>query len=366
MISFSAAHSGNNPSPFGAQTKSKAPASPPENVTMTINKNQICCLQVPHGTPRAAAIRQWLSTYCLNPTTNVRLWIFRRNINWTTIALDSTDDQPKLTATPAEAAIVTRREMNRCPEVGEFKVLDWNNNIIADDISIDHLDFDPIVPINPPRDSFESAPEVSTANGAKPLENSIAEMRTHVDGLGVNFTRDLVQLEAKIMEKTAGTLDDKLAAMERRQQKLADDKFAKLSKIIVDCTYNSQKSVDVTVHEDGMAATSTSVASAVQSPAACSNDVVTPSLAEVGSAPRTPKSPALQIRRPCATTPTRSASESAGLPAASGRAEPRTGSCCTKSSTHMGATASSASSTKSHRAPLDRPYRISSRSALNH
>ena len=287
MISFSAAHSGNSPSAFGAQTKSKAPASPPETVTMLIHKNQICCLQVPHGTPRAAAIRQWLSTYCLNPTTNVRLWIFRRNINWTTIALDSTDDQPKLTSTPAEAAIVTRREMNRCPEVGEFKVLDWNNNIIADDTSIDHLDFDPIVPINAPPDSPVSAPGVSTATGAKPLETSIAEMRTHVDGLGVNFTRDLVQLEAKIMAKTAEMLDDKLGAMERRQEKLTDEKYDKLSELIVDCT---RKSVDVAFHEEGMAASSASVASAVQSAAGCSNDVVTPSPAEVGSPPRTPKS----------------------------------------------------------------------------
>ena len=170
MISFSAAHNGNNPSPFGAQTKSKAPASPLENVTMLIHKNQICSLQVPQGTPRARAIRQWLSTYGLNPTTNVRLWIFRRNINWTTIALESTDEQLKLTASPAEAAMTTRREMNRCPEVGEFKVLDWNNNVVADDISIDSFAFDPMVPITEPSDS--AVPATGASTDAKAVQTS--------------------------------------------------------------------------------------------------------------------------------------------------------------------------------------------------
>lgn len=283
MISFSAAHTGNNSSPFGAQTKSKAPASPPENVTMLIHKNQICSLQVPHGTPRAGAIRQWLSTYCLNPNTNVRLWIFRRNINWTTIALDSTDEQPKLTASPAEAAMVTRREMSRCPEVAEFKVLDWNNSVVADDISIDSFAFDPIVPINEPSDS--AMPATGTSTDAKTVQTSIDEMRTYVDGLGVNFTRDLVQLEARITAKTAETLDDKLAAMER----LHDVKYEKLSKMIVDCTSNSQNNVGITIQEEGISVVPASVASSIQSPAGCSTDVVARSPAEVGSAPRATK-----------------------------------------------------------------------------
>jgi hypothetical protein len=287
MISFSAAHSGNNSSAFGAQTKSKAPASPPENVTMLIHKNQICSLQIPHGTPRAGAIRQWLSTYCLNPNTNVRLWIFRRNINWTTIALDSTDEQPKRTASPAEAAIVTRREMSRCPEVGEFKVLDWNNSVVADDISIDSFAFDPIVPTNEPSNS--AVPATGTSTDAKTVQTSIDEMRTYVDGLGVNFTRDLVQLEAKIMAKTAETLDDKLAAMERRQKMVDDEKYEKLSKMIVDCTGNSQKNVGITVQEEGLSVVPASVATSIQSPAGCSTDVAARSPAEVGSAPRATK-----------------------------------------------------------------------------
>ena len=154
---------------------------------------------------------------------------------------------------------MTRREMNHCPEVGEFKVLDWNNNVVADDISIDSFVFDPIVPINEPSDS--AVPATGTSTDAKAVQTSIEEMRTYVDGLGVNFTRDLMQLEAKIMSKTAETLDDKLAAMERRQKKLDDEKFDKLSKMIVDCTGNSQKNVDVTVQEEGIAVVSASVAS---------------------------------------------------------------------------------------------------------
>ena len=230
MISFSSAHSGNSPSSFGAQTKSKAPASPLESVTMLLHKNQICSLQIPHGTPRAAAIRQWLSTYCLHPTTNVRLWIFRRNVNWTTIALDSTNEQPKLTANPVEAAIVTRREMSRCPDVGEFKVLDWNNSVIEDDNAIEGFAFDPIVPINEPRDPAVSA--TSTSIETTTVQTSINEMRTHVDSLGVSFTRDLVQLEVKIINKTVAALDDKLDAMERRLKKVDDDRFDKFSNMI--------------------------------------------------------------------------------------------------------------------------------------
>jgi hypothetical protein len=285
MISFSAAHGGNNPAPFGAQNKNKAPASPLENVTMNIHKNQICSLQIPHGTPRAGAIRQWLSTYCLNPHTNVRLWIFRRNINWTTIALDSTDEQPKLTINPAEAAIVTRREMNRCPEVGEFKVLDWNNNIITDDFSIDTFDFDPIVPINEPSDSPVPATGMATgtSTNAKTVQTSVDDMRAYVDGLSVNFTRDLEQLQSKITATTAEMLDEKLTAMESRQAKVYGDKFDKLSEMIVGCTINSKKSVGVPVQDEGTTVGPASVASSIQSPAGSSTDAVARSPTEVAA-----------------------------------------------------------------------------------
>lgn len=217
-LSFHSAHgSGNNSSSFGAATKGKAPSTPLEGVSMTVHKNQICELHMPFNTPRAGAIRHWTATYCTNPATNVRLWVWRKNINWTTVALDSTNEMPKLTGTPAEIVLVTRREMNRCPEVSEFKVFDWNKNVITDDGTMEYMDFDPLVPVNEPAPS----PVTTTTNppvappGIQDVKITIDEMRTHVDALTVNFSRDLVQLEAKLTTKNEQALNDKLAMMKR-------------------------------------------------------------------------------------------------------------------------------------------------------
>ena len=109
-MDFSAAYSNPTSGPgYGSSTKSKAPQGPLEGLTGQVHKTQICELKVPHGTPRAPAIRSWMATYCLNPSTNQRIWVWRKNINWTTIALDSNENTHKLTAAPYDAVAMQWR-----------------------------------------------------------------------------------------------------------------------------------------------------------------------------------------------------------------------------------------------------------------
>ena len=143
-MDFSAAYSNNAGGPgFGAATKGKAPQGPLEPVTGIVHKTQICELKIPHGTPRAPSIRSYLSTYCVNPDTHVRIWVWRKGINWTTIALDTNETVHKLTATPYQAVVLTRRHLQACPDVSTITWHDWNGNILTDEM-IDNLDFDPL------------------------------------------------------------------------------------------------------------------------------------------------------------------------------------------------------------------------------
>jgi len=171
-MDFSAIHNTGNNNQFGASNKGKAPTSPLENIDMTVHQNQICELMVPFGTPRAASIRAFVATYCLNPLTNIKLWVWRKASNWTTVALDSSDEQPKITGTPWDVVHITRRELTKSSDVGTITVRDWLGNILTDDM-VPHLNFTPL-PMAPGQPDHSGTVAINPASAiSMPMGNSM-------------------------------------------------------------------------------------------------------------------------------------------------------------------------------------------------
>ena len=137
MIGFGSLRSGNNntnsvSSPSSGARPTVALTSPRENVTAVFQLSQIVILRVPYGTPRSGAIRAFIAARLLNEN-NQRLFIFRRDTgnSWTTIALDATPSEPKLTAPPAEIARKLTTILTTCADVGTVTLFDESNNVLT-------------------------------------------------------------------------------------------------------------------------------------------------------------------------------------------------------------------------------------------
>lgn len=179
---------------FGSSVKPK-PLTPPEPVNLLVNKNQIVVAIIPHNTAKSAPIRQWMHSNVIHPNDRTRLFIFRSSTNnsWTTIALDSTSEAPKLTAEPLTVVTIARAEFNRCPHVSAVTCRDWNGNEITE-ADIPNLDFDPLTPV-PSQAEVPSEP-VITAND---INAQIAALRTDNDDKWLANNRAIVQLEARLV-----------------------------------------------------------------------------------------------------------------------------------------------------------------------
>ena len=71
------------------------------------------------------------------------MWVWRKSINWTTIALDTDETTHKLTATPYEAVALTRHHLQACPDVSTITFFDWNGQVLTDEV-VEYLQFDPL------------------------------------------------------------------------------------------------------------------------------------------------------------------------------------------------------------------------------
>lgn len=110
-----------------------APRTGPETVSAVVNPTLIVQALIPHNTPRSKAIRQYLSAYCLN-VRNERVFIFRQGSGWTSVALDSTPERPKLTCDPVSACQMLLQMGSQCPDVSTVTLLDANQNVITIDM----------------------------------------------------------------------------------------------------------------------------------------------------------------------------------------------------------------------------------------
>ena len=181
---------------FGSSMKPK-PLAPPEAVRLDVLQNQIVVAVIPHNTAKAAPIRTWMHQNVIHPNDRHRLFIFRTSTNnsWTTIALDSTPAEPKLTAEPAVVVTVARAEFNRCPHVSTVSCRDWMGNEITE-ADIPNLQFNPLMPAAAPE---PVAPEPVIT--AMDINAQLTSFRTDQDDKWLANNREGVQREARIIAR---------------------------------------------------------------------------------------------------------------------------------------------------------------------
>jgi hypothetical protein len=106
-------------SAFGSPAKAKA-VIPREPVTLVADKNQIITAIIPYNSPQAAPIRQHMHS---NITIDgQRVFIFRPVNGWTNIALNSTAENPKLTADPITVLKLAHTKFSECPSVSSVSI----------------------------------------------------------------------------------------------------------------------------------------------------------------------------------------------------------------------------------------------------
>ena len=130
-MDFSSFVSGNRAAaPAGAVVRTG-----PEPVRAQVFTSQIVQLFIPHNTPRSRNIRLFIASYCLNGR-NERVFIFRQAngavvANWTTVALESRADAPRLTMGPVQVCEMLINVLGRqCPDVSTVSLFDEQNNAI--------------------------------------------------------------------------------------------------------------------------------------------------------------------------------------------------------------------------------------------
>ena len=93
---------------------------PREPVVLVANKNQIITAIIPYNSKQAAAIRQHMHTNIV--IDSQRVFLFRTVNGWTTVALDSTETNPKLTADPITVLKLAHTKFSECPSVSSVTI----------------------------------------------------------------------------------------------------------------------------------------------------------------------------------------------------------------------------------------------------
>jgi hypothetical protein len=116
----------------------------PEPVTLIAAKSQVITLNIPFNTPAAQSIRTYMHTHCVSDGVPAqKLFIYRSANGWTNIALDSTEQSPKLTADVYYTLKTAWRTFNDCSHVSNLTMRNEDGSTFEYD-DIDKMEFIPL------------------------------------------------------------------------------------------------------------------------------------------------------------------------------------------------------------------------------
>ena len=188
-------------SAFGSPAKAKA-VIPRESVTLVADKNQIITAIIPYNSPQAAPIRQHMHS---NITIDgQRVFIFRPVNGWTNIALNSTAENPKLTADPITVLKLAHTKFSECSAVSTVTIK-WAGS----DEVLNYEDIDNMEPM------FIPLPE---------SQGPVAEAKTE----GEFLMDKLNEVDKKVDDKILG-LDKKIDEVAGQMMREFGDKMESLS-----------------------------------------------------------------------------------------------------------------------------------------
>ena len=207
MNFFAAAAGRNNAQalPAGRPNAPPAQVSPREAVSAMFHLSRVVVLNIPFQTPRAAAIRQFVTSRLLN-NDNQRLFIFRSSTGntWTTVALTSTSDNPQLTAQPDEVARKVSTILPQSPDVSTVTLLnEAGQQITAEDVNnlaFVELADQAVVPV-------ETAGNANQEITVAQLHQLSRDVYTKVEEVAQDVKRDFLELNTKLDAKLGYIID---------------------------------------------------------------------------------------------------------------------------------------------------------------
>ena len=116
---------------FGNSKKYNKPSGPPEPCELNVGDNQVVKAIIPHGTPRAAAIRELLKTQVLNGEGARIFYWHEEHDAWTNVHFKSTASNPLLGAPPVEAVEKAYDVFNKSSAVSAVKITDEDGEILT-------------------------------------------------------------------------------------------------------------------------------------------------------------------------------------------------------------------------------------------
>jgi len=210
-------------SPFGCNAKKSSlgnslkakEAIPREPVTLIADKKyQIITAIIPYNSKQAAAIRQHMHA---NITIDgQRVFIFRTSNGWTTVALDATESNPKLTGNPITVLKLAFTKFNECTAVSNVTIKWAGSDEIMTYEDIDQMEaqFEPLPDAQPDADI------VTTKGDADYLMDKLNEIEKKVDDkvheLGKKIEETTGMMMAEIGDKMRsidGQIDDLISAI---------------------------------------------------------------------------------------------------------------------------------------------------------
>ena len=200
---------------FGNSVKAKA-AIAKEAVMLVADKNQIITAIVPYNSPQAAAIRQHMHS---NITVDgQRVFIFRQVNGWTNIALDSTAENPKLTADPITVLKLAFTKFSECTAVSTVTIK-WagtDENLTYEDIDQMETKFDKLPDAQPDADPVNNKGDVEYLMDKlneidKKVDDKVLELGKKIDEVAGQMMSEL----ADKMESLNGQMDELISSIHR-------------------------------------------------------------------------------------------------------------------------------------------------------
>ena len=182
---------------------------PREPVVLVANKNQIITAIIPYNSKQAAAIRQHMHTNIV--IDSQRVFLFRTVNGWTTVALDSTETNPKLTADPITVLKLAFTKFSECTAVSTVTIK-WegsDENLSYEDI--DHMEtkFDKLPDPQPDADNVNIKGDADYLMDKlnevdKKVDDKILELGKKIDEVAGQMMREF----GEKMESLSGKMDE--------------------------------------------------------------------------------------------------------------------------------------------------------------
>ena len=185
---------------------------PREPVVLVANKNQIITAIIPYNSKQAAAIRQHMHTNIV--IDSQRVFLFRTVNGWTTVALDSTETNPKLTADPITVLKLAFTKFSECTAVSTVTIKWEGSDEILTYEDIDHMEtkFDKLPDPQPDADN------VNIKGDADYLMDKLNEVDKKVDDKILELGKKIDEVAGQMMRE----FGDKMESLSGRMDEFID------------------------------------------------------------------------------------------------------------------------------------------------